>query len=211
MQDIEYFYSTHSAFAYLGSRKLHEIAAAQGRSITHRPILLAPVLEAAKSPVFAGRSPEHIAYFFGREIERWSEYRNAPTLGHVPTTHRQPLELSSGLVISAMQAGHNVNELVHALHEGHWLRDADLSDHSTLAGIANSVGIDPALLDQAMSDEIQDILLANTREAAERSVFGSPTYFIDGDMFYGQDRLELIERTLSKPFAAPSWGAGEPA
>jgi len=51
-----------------------------------------------------------------------------------------------------------------------------------------------------MSDDIQTIHKANTDEAMERSVFGSPTYFVNGDMFYGQDRLELVDRTLKKPF-----------
>ena len=53
----------------------------------------------------------------------------------------------------------------------------------------------------ANSDAAQATLAANTAEAIERSVFGSPTYFIDGDMFYGQDRLEQVERAISQPFA----------
>jgi 2-hydroxychromene-2-carboxylate isomerase len=53
----------------------------------------------------------------------------------------------------------------------------------------------------ASDSGIQAIFHANTEEAVQRSVFGSPTYFVDGDMFYGQDRLELVERALRTPFA----------
>ena len=74
--------------------------------------------------------------------------------------------------------------------EGHWLNDANLDDRESLAALAVNVGLDPQpLLDAAMSDEIQAIYDANTQESIERSVFGSPTYFVDGDMFYGQDHL----------------------
>ena len=53
----------------------------------------------------------------------------------------------------------------------------------------------------ALDPEIQAIYAANNEEAIRRSVFGSPTFFIDGDMFYGQDQLDLVERALEKPFA----------
>ena len=57
-----------------------------------------------------------------------------------------------------------------------------------------------ALLAKAGSAEIKAQYERNTGEAIERSVFGSPTYFADGDMFYGQDRLELVERALKQPY-----------
>jgi 2-hydroxychromene-2-carboxylate isomerase len=57
------------------------------------------------------------------------------------------------------------------------------------------------LLDLALSPEVKTIYRANTDEAIRRSVFGSPTYFVDGDMFYGQDRLDMVERALRKPYA----------
>lgn len=205
MPEIEYFYATHSAFAYLGSQRFIDIAAAHGRTVRHRPMLLRPVMEAANSQAFATRTPEQLAYFFGREIERWSEYRGAPTLGYIPKTHASPLELSSGLVIAAVQAGHSADALAHEILARHWQDDVDLGDQDALAKIVRSVGLDPSLLDQALSDEVQAELQENTSEAARRSVFGSPTYFVDGDMFYGQDRLELMDRALSQPFAPPSW------
>ena len=201
MANIEYFYSTHSAFAYLGSAKLMEIARASGRTIVHKPIDLGPVMKAARGHAFTGYSQAHRAYFFGREIERWSEYRNAPAINHRPTHHDNDLSLSGGMIIAAIDAGLSADRLAHAILQAHWRDDADHADPETLNRIATDAGYDAQLLlERARDPAVQTVFRANTEEAIRRSVFGSPTYFVDGDMFYGQDRLELVERALAKPF-----------
>ena len=202
MADIEYFYAAHSAFAYLGSARFMEIAAAAGRRIVHKPVALNRVIEAVGSTAFSARGKAHRAYFFRREIERWSEHRNAPVMDGRPTHHDNDLNLPNGMLIAGVEQGHNVDRLAHAMLEAHWRDDADLADRATLAGLGRGVDLDPEpLLDAALSAEIQAIHEANTVEAIERSVFGSPTYFVDGDMFYGQDRLEVVERALRQPYA----------
>ena len=201
MKQVEYFYSTHSAFAYIGSARLHEIAVAAGREIVHRPVDLGPVMLAAGAKASRERTEAHRQYFFGREIERWAEYRSVPIIDYRPTHHDNTLALSSGMVIAAIDQRMNVDALVHAIMLSHWRDDSDLADADTLAAVAKTVDIDPApLLEKAMSSEIQAKFEANTKEAIERSVFGSPTYFVDGDMFYGQDHLEFVEKAFTKPF-----------
>ena len=202
MPTIEYFYSTHSAFAYIGSARLIEIARTAGREIVHRPINLGPVVKAARGAGFSGFSEAHRAYYFGREIERWSEHRSAPAVNFRPTHHDNDLSLSSGMIIAAIAGGENADKLAHAILEAHWRDDADHADPETLQRIASAAGYDAEkLLSRARDSDIQDQFSANTQDAVARSVFGSPTYFVDGDMFYGQDRLELVERALQKPFA----------
>ena len=105
------------------------------------------------------------------------------------------------MLIAAQESGRSIDDLAHALLEAHWRDDADLADRSTLQGIADTIGFDgEALLGEAVSDSIGAAYDANTTDAIERSVFGSPTYFVDGDMFYGQDRLELVARALKQPY-----------
>ena len=201
MAVIEYFYSAHSAFAYLGSRRLMAIAKAAGAEIIHKPNDLRLVLEAIGLANFAERSDAHKAYYFKREVDRWSEYRDAPVLGYRPTYHDNGIALSNGMLIAGLEQGLDVGELAHAMLEAHWRDDADLDDRQTLADIARKIDVDPdPLLAAAMSDEIQALYRANTQEAIDRAVLGSPTYFVDGDMFYGQDHLEMVERALVKPF-----------
>lgn len=201
MPVIEYFFSAHSAFAYLGSARLYEIADAAGATVVHKPMDLHAVMAAIGAPGFAERTAEHKKYYFKREIDRWAEYRNAPVLGYRPTHHDNPYHLANCALIVADRQDLDTRNLAHAMLEGHWRFDADVDDRDTLTALITKAGLDAkALLHGAASDEITAIYKANTEEAIRRSVFGSPTYFVDGDMFYGQDRLEMVERALKKPF-----------
>ena len=201
MSDIEYFYSAHSAFAYLGSKRLMEISRAAGRKLRHRPIALSAVIEAVGSVSFAGRTKAHIDYFFGREIARWAELREVPIISYRPTHHDNSLDLPNGMIIAAIERGADADALSYAILQAHWRDDADIADEATLRAIGKAAGLNPdPLLEMALSADVQAIHKANTKEAIARSVFGSPTYFVDGDMFYGQDRLELVERALAQPF-----------
>lgn len=198
---IEYFYSTHSAYAYLGSKRLSEISAAHGCKVIHRPFQLSPVVEHAGGQSFAGRSQAHVDYFFGREIERWAAYRNVPIIDYRPTYHDHALTLSSGMVIMADRLGQDVDALAHALLQAHWRDDIDLMNRDDLITAAKGVGLDPApLLQGAMAPDVQAVLEDNTKAALEMNLFGSPTYVLDGDPYYGQDHLELLEHALTHPF-----------
>ena len=206
MPVIEYVYSAHSAFAYLGAAKLAAICAAHDVTLIHKPILLSPVVEAQGSLSFAQRTQAHVDYFFGREIERWAEYRDVPVISFRPTYHDADYSLASGMIIALGDRGAAVDRMAHAILEAHWRGDADLSSPATLASISTALGHDAqTLIARAASTACQDVLRANSDWARDRNVFGSPTYIVDGDAFYGQDRLELVERALQKPFAAPTW------
>jgi len=96
--------------------------------------------------------------------------------------------------------------LAHAILGAHWRDDADIADPATLAPLIAGCGLDAgAILQAAQSAAIQRIYRANTQEALARGVFGSPTYFVGGDKFYGQDRLVLVARALRQPFAPSAW------
>jgi 2-hydroxychromene-2-carboxylate isomerase len=208
MPEIEYFYSAHSAFAYLGSARLMDIASAAGRIIVHRPVDLMRVMVESGAGSTRKRGDRHRAYYFGREIERWAQWREAPVMDGIPTHHQNDTALCNGMLIAGIEQGINIDLLAHAMLEAHWRDDADLADRDTLAGLARAVDLDPApLFDAAGTPEIAAIYRANTDEAIDRSVFGSPTYFVDGDMFYGQDRLEFVERALTQPFKG-AWPRG---
>ena len=201
MSDIEYFYGANSAFAYLGASRLMEIAQAAGRRITHKPVNLGAVVAAAHPQGFADRSPAHRAYYFAREIERWAEYRGVSVKGGIPSNHRNDTTLANSMLIAAAMQDKNADQLALAMMQAHWRDHADLSDQDVLVELAKSVELDAkVLLEAAKAPEITAILAANTADAIERSVFGSPTYIVEGDMFYGQDHLELVERALRRPF-----------
>tara|TARA_R110002049_G_scaffold23781_5_gene84584 strand:- start:35673 stop:36272 length:600 start_codon:yes stop_codon:yes gene_type:complete len=198
MTDIEYFYSAHSAYAYLGAQELERIAADHGARIVHRPFDFAPVMAAAGGTTIKQRTQAHVDYFFGRDMYRWAELRDLPMVRFRPTYHDNPLALPNGMIIASDDPGRMSWEILQA----HWRDDADIANPKVLAGLARAAGQDPErLLDAAQSEDVQKQHIANTQEAIQRNIFGSPTYFAGGDMFYGQDHLFMVERALSKPFS----------
>jgi len=202
MAEIEYFYSAHSAFAFLGSAALLEVARRTGRTIAHKPVELAPAVAAGGATPTRERSPAHRAYYFGREIKRWAEHRGVAVLDGIPTHHYKDYLFANRMLIAATDTPAGADALSDRFLSAHWQDDVDLSDRSVLAGLAQSVGHDAAaLMHAAETPDVQARLEANTAEAIRRSVFGSPTYFVDGDMFYGQDRLELVERACGRAYA----------
>lgn len=202
MKNIEYFYACHSVYAYFGAWRLAEIADEYGAQVIHRPFDFDPVMAAAGGAPFQARPKPHMDYFFGRELMRWAEFRNLPWIMRRPTFHDNPLSLGNGAIIAAQNLGWDVHGLSRALLQAHWRDDADPADSDTVARIAEDLAMNAEiLLAEAMSDRAQQQHTANTKEAIARHVIGSPTYFVDGDMFYGQDRLEMVARALVKPFA----------
>ena len=206
MPEITYVYSAHSAYAYLGSAELSRIAKAHGATILHRPILLSPVVEKQGSQPFTARTQAHVDYFFGREIERWAEYRDVPIIKHRPTHHDADYSLASGMILALGDTGPATDDMAHRLLEAHWRDDIDLSDRKVLSRVAADAGHDPkTLLAQAATPDVQARLHANNDWAIRQTIFGSPTYLVDGDPFYGQDHLDLVDRALGKPFAKTKW------
>lgn len=206
MTEVVYYYSAHSAFAYLGSAKLSQICAQAGATLIHRPIALTPVVEAQGSLPFRDRTQAHVDYFFGREIERWAEFRGVPIVKFRPTHHDADYSLANGMIAALGALGPEVDAMAHAVLEAHWRDDADLSNPQTLGSLAANLGHDPMrLLAMAASTDVQDRIAANSALAREGAVFGSPTYVVNGDPFYGQDHLELVERALAAPFAQPAF------
>ena len=131
MSRLEYFYSAHSIFAYLGSAQLMEIAKAEGVAITHKPVDLHRVMVESGAGSTRERGDRHRDYFFGREIERWAEWRNTPVMAGMPTHHWNDTTLCNCMLIAGIELGQNVDQLAHRMLEAHWCDDADLADHST--------------------------------------------------------------------------------
>lgn len=198
-KEIEYFYSAHSAYAYLGAWELAQIAEEKGVRVIHRPFDFHPVVNAAGGQPFKKRSTAHVEYFFGRELIRWAELRDLPILDYRPTYHDNPLHLPNCAIIAA---GEDADVFSRSVLQAHWRDDADIADPKVLHSLATGLGLDAdALLSTATSAPLQTQHQANTDEAIARGIFGSPTYFVAGDMFYGQDRLMMVARALDTPFA----------
>ncbi len=206
---IDYYYSTRSIYAYFGAQRIVDLARTAGRTLVHKPIDLSRVVPASGSQAFGQRSAAHKHYFFGREIERWSEYLDMPVRVD-PVHHIGNREWPSGFVMAAQQQGADVDALHVAILRALWQDDRDISDPQVLEQIASEAGLAPEPLRlAALTPEVQQAFARNSDEAVAMGVFGSPTYVVDGEMFYGQDRLMMVERAVRQPFRskgpAPRW------
>jgi 2-hydroxychromene-2-carboxylate isomerase len=189
---IDHHYSVRSVYAYFGSPRLIALARRFGRRIRHRPIDLSRVVPAAGSLPFGERGATLRAYQFGREIERWSEWLGMPVIVE-PTHHYGDRDLPSGMVLAAQQTGVDVDALSDAILAALWRDDRDIASPAVLGDLARSVGLDPEpLLARALAPEVQAEFAACTDEAIRLGVLGSPTYGVDGERFYGQDRLMFV-------------------
>ncbi|RMD60767.1 MAG: 2-hydroxychromene-2-carboxylate isomerase [Alphaproteobacteria bacterium] len=202
---IDYYYSIRSSFAYLGAARLNALARRHDRRIVHRPILLSVILPAVGAQPFDERPPHRTAYM-RRDLERWAAHLGLPVLLE-PVHHVGPMELPSGTVIAAQRAvqseGGNgsdgdVDGLSAAILGALWRDDRDIADAAVLGELCEAHGFNAeAILTTARTPDVALELERNCREAIIRGVLGSPTYFVDGDNFYGQDRLDFVERALA--------------
>ncbi len=201
MAEIEYFYSLRSSFAYLGAPRLIALARRYGRRIRHRPILLRIVVPETGGIPFEQRHPARLRQAWD-DLQRWARAVEMPIQAQDPVHHYGPLELPSGLVIAAQRRTPGldpraVDRLGFEILAALWRDDSDIADPEVLDGLCAGLGLDGAALRaEALAPEVQDELLANSREAVARGVIGAPTYGVDGTLFFGQDRLDFVERAL---------------
>ncbi len=201
MAVIEYYYSVRSVYAYLGAARITALARRFGRTLVHRPIDLGKVVAGFGSPPIVERTAKHRQLYFGRELERWSEFLGLPLVVD-PKHHFGDRLLPSGAILAAQAEGLDADALSHAILQALWRDDRDIADRAVLASLCEDVGIDAdRVLGAAVSEPIREAFGASTREAIEKGAPGSPAYIVDGELFYGQDRLAMVERALERPFA----------
>ena len=101
------------------------------------------------------------------------------------------------MVIAAINDGLDVSDLVNAIMAALWAEDRNIGDEATLINIANAQGLDgQRLLAAGRDDAIEAQWLQNSKDALTAGVFGAPTYALGKQLFWGQDRLEFLDRAL---------------
>ena len=203
MKTIDYYYSTRSNFTYLGAGRLNALAREHGRRIVHRPILLSVTMKAIGGMPF-GERPTMLRHYSMLDALRCAEHLGVPILRE-PIHHAGPVELPSGIVIAGQRAAArgepgDVDDLSLRVLQALWRDDRDIADPAVIAELCRSAGfVEPdALIEEAMTAGVQAELARNCQEAIIRGVIGAPTYFVDEEPFYGQDRLDYVARALAR-------------
>jgi 2-hydroxychromene-2-carboxylate isomerase len=195
---IEYFYSLASPFTFLGSEKLQTIAKKYNAEIIEKPCdLVGGIFSKTGGVPVPQRSPQRQKYRLD-ELMRWSEFLNIkinikpkffpPKNPHIPAN----FTIAANLLGVKIFFGH---ELLKKL----WVEEEDISDENNIELISKQFKIDFKELSLlAKSEEVSKIYKDNTEEAIQKNVFGAPTYIFNDELFWGQDRLEFLERALKK-------------
>jgi len=195
MKSVTYYLSLISPWTYLGSGILSRLAREQGVEIKVRPVDLGKIFPQTGGVPLPKRAPARQAYRL-QELERWREARGLPLNLH-PRYFPAPQEKASHLVIAAEQVGGDPLKLAHALLRAVWAEERDISDPETLYKVAEECGEDVASLRERADDPgVGRLYESYTDEALAAGVFGAPTYLLDGELFWGQDRLDFLEARL---------------
>lgn len=191
MPVIEYYYAPISGFAYLGEQRLVEIAARGGAEVTFYPVDIAAVFAAAGTVPPFKQSEARLAYRF-MDLKRQAE-RLGLAINPKPKFWPVPAALPGKVILSAKPLGIDPHLVSFALFEAIYAKELDLSDPETVASLIQGLPIDgDALLQEAATQAAQERFEAATEAAIAQGVFGSPTYILDGEMFFGQDRLDML-------------------
>jgi 2-hydroxychromene-2-carboxylate isomerase len=196
MQDhIDYFFTTVSPFAWLGHRHLMALASKHEKSVRFRPVNLGEVFANSGSVPLAQRSAVRQRYRLV-ELQRIALMRGVhlnPQPAHFPTNS----ELADRTVIALAEAGRGAADFAQAVGEAVWSLDLDIADEVVLARLLEETGHDAAhFIEAAKSQHAADIRLQNTKDAMAADAIGSPSYVYKGEVFWGQDRIDLLDHMI---------------
>jgi len=197
MKTVDYYFAPHSPFSYLGHQRLLTLAARHGARVEPKPIDLAAVFAATGGQPVAQRPPQRQAYRM-QELRRWSRLFGLPMHVQPKFFPVDPTAASLLLVATLQEEGaEQALELAGAIMRAVWEDEQDIADMSVLHELADACGIDGAsLLVAAAAAPARQQYKAFTQEALDAGVFGAPWYIVDGHGFWGQDRLDFVERQL---------------
>jgi 2-hydroxychromene-2-carboxylate isomerase len=192
-KSVIYFHSLSSPWAYLGWPRFQALIKKHDLDVVVRPTRIVP----PNGGIPLRSRPDARQRYHEVELDRWRKRLNMPLVlrpKHYPTDN----QFSARMVIAADQLGWDALALSHALLHALWSEELDVKDAKVRVAVANKLGMDGAKL-LAMQDtpEMMDAWRASEKEAESYGVFGTPTWVFNKTLFWGQDRLEFLDETLS--------------
>lgn len=196
MTQIDYYFAHNSPWSYMGSARLAAIAKLHGASVNVIPVQLGAIFDRTGGLPLPQRSPERQAYRM-MELKRWRAFLDIPLVlepAHFPHDETEEVRL----VLAANKTGADALGLATEIGRSLWEQDKDPAEASVQDEAAARAGLDAKELRAALStDEAKAEWARATEDAIAKGVFAAPTYVIDGEIFWGQDRLDFVERKLA--------------
>ena len=196
--NVDYFFSVASPWTFLGSQRFIDMARRNGATVKVRPMDFSRVIAAAGGLPYQQR-PVQRASYRQDDLARWRLRLGIP-LTLEPAFYPVDRTPASLAVIAARDIGpHAALSLSHAILRAIWQEDLDISNWELLERLANASGLNgAALIGAARTPTVAEAYRQDTEAAIETGVFGAPTWVVDGERFWGQDRLDFLEERLQR-------------
>jgi carboxymethylenebutenolidase len=196
---IDYYFAPNSPWTYLGHQRFSEIAKAAGARINVLPVDLGgKVFPVSGGLPLAKRAPQRQAYRL-LELKRFGDYLKQP-INLQPKFFPVATDDAAQLIIAVdLHDGSDAAmRLTGRILRGVWVDERNLADARDLATMLAEENLPAKRLDDAMSQTVHERYEADSQRAIEAGIFGAPSYVIDGELFWGQDRLDFVQRRLAK-------------
>ena len=191
---LEFYFDYGSPAAYLAWTQVPLLARQTGAAIDYKPMLLGGVFQAT-----ANKSPMEVpakGRYMQDDLRRFAARYGVP-YEHNPHFPINTLMLMRGAVGLQMREPSKLVPYGDAIYRAIWVDAQNMNDAATVGAVLQAAGFDPqALLAMTAEPEVKDRLKSVTQEAVSRGVFGAPTFFVDGRMYWGQDRLDFVKQAL---------------
>jgi 2-hydroxychromene-2-carboxylate isomerase len=193
---VDYYFAPQSPWTYLGHASFAAMAQQANATVRLWPVDLGRVFPVSGGLPLGKRAPQRQAYRLV-ELQRYSDYLQVPLNLH-PLHFPVSGDAASRLIIATDTHCGSVPamKLAGAVLAAVWAQERNIADEAVLVQLLQECGLAADLLDNAHSQAVQDRYEVCTQAAIEAGVFGSPSYVIDGEIFWGQDRLEFVQRKL---------------
>jgi 2-hydroxychromene-2-carboxylate isomerase len=192
-KSLEFYFDFGSPTTYLAHKRLQQLSEQYALQVDYVPVLLGGVFKASgnSSPVTV---PAKGSYMLEHDLPRFAKRYGVP-LHFNPHFPINTLNLMRG-AIAAQRLG-CFEVYADVVFDAVWVEGKDMGDPAVVAATLEAAGLDAnGLMAASQEPDVKAALLANTEGAVERGVFGAPTLFLDGAMYFGQDRLDFVEEAL---------------
>jgi 2-hydroxychromene-2-carboxylate isomerase len=194
-RQVDYYFSFQSPWAYIGHNVFQEVAKTYDLKVNYKPVVLVDLFSETGGLPLMKRHPVRQRYRMV-ELQRWRDKRGLKF-------HLQPAgwpfsaRLADGVVIAATEAGLDPEPFIRRGFASVWEQQVSLAEPAVLIKLADESGLPgKRLVERSASDEISAAYEQNRQDALASDVFGSPVYVLDGEVFWGQDRIELLADAL---------------
>jgi 2-hydroxychromene-2-carboxylate isomerase len=194
-RQVDYYFSFQSPWAYIGHKAFRELVSTYDLKVNYKPVVLVDLFSETGGLPLMKRHPVRQRYRMV-ELQRWRDKRGLKF-------HLQPANwpfnarLADGVVIAAIEAGLDPDKYLARGFAAVWEDQLSLADPATVANLADESGLPGnELVDRSQQEAISAAYEQNRQDALANDVFGSPAYVLDREVFWGQDRIDLLEDAL---------------